>query len=509
MNIWAAAQGPARSGSLLSARRARQWRLVDRDAVRAGRIVQQSGRHRLPALLARARIGERLPGAVRAPVRRRERQRPLRQQPRRELRRRTVSRMGPIVRSKRRVHSRSRSHSSLSAVPGGGPCAPRTRRVSTIAMRHASPTRVTRRRYGAACGYEGRHLRSEPLHEVPRRATVPIRAMTTGSTTPAIRARASPKRGAFPSSTATATERSRAYAFNLVTFVYMQPAADVAADVSVIGTFGRCTRPSRCRASAARAWTERCRSCRRARSILQVPDRRAAVLDPVNPQRVTHADGSEWSRFFTEYCTDRYRSNGGRWRSCSASPTTSCRSAPSVRQRFLRLYYDCVDRQSKDTQYARAYRLDQPVGAVNFIDKIVAREEAHRLRRLQDLSRAHRSRPAPAQSVRGAVVHAAGNVPDLYDQMATTMATACRAGITRGIRVRVSFCRCCDATHTPAPSHIPSTAATPGRLAGRISRDNLINPQTGALPTTRRSPAVRLEPRRSSGRSGRNPEYRG
>ncbi len=72
-------------------------------------------------------------------------------------------------------------------------------------------------------------------------------------------------------------------------------------------------------------------------------------------------------------------SSSGRRRCCSGSPITSCRSGPTEGQRFLDFYYNYLDRQAKDTQYARAYRLDQPVGAVNFIDKLLAREEAHRL----------------------------------------------------------------------------------------------------------------------------------
>ena len=50
-----------------------------------------------------------------------------------------------------------------------------------------------------------------------------------------------------------------------------------------------------------------------------------------------------------------------------------------VGRNFLRRYYDTLSKHDKETQYTRAYRLDEPVGVVNFIDNLLSREESHRL----------------------------------------------------------------------------------------------------------------------------------
>jgi hypothetical protein len=98
-----------------------------------------------------------------------------------------------------------------------------------------------------------------------------------------------------------------------------------------------------------------------------------AVIDPINPQRISLQDGTEWSRFFTDYCTDMLSFEP--WEAAILERLTShiLPFRTTEGQRFLNIYYNNLDKQSKDTQYARAYRLDQPVGVVNFIDKIVSR----------------------------------------------------------------------------------------------------------------------------------------
>ena len=48
-------------------------------------------------------------------------------------------------------------------------------------------------------------------------------------------------------------------------------------------------------------------------------------------------------------------------------------------ERFLEFYYNFLDREAKDTQYRQVYRFDDSVGAVNFIDKLLAKEENHHL----------------------------------------------------------------------------------------------------------------------------------
>ena len=102
-------------------------------------------------------------------------------------------------------------------------------------------------------------------------------------------------------------------------------------------------------------------------------------LDPINPQRVMLDDGKTWSRFFTQLCTVPITFE--RWEMALLARITSHILPFETKEgrNFLARFYDSLDRRSKDTQFAHAYRLDQPVGVVNFIDKLLAREEGHHL----------------------------------------------------------------------------------------------------------------------------------
>jgi Gluconate 2-dehydrogenase subunit 3 len=104
-----------------------------------------------------------------------------------------------------------------------------------------------------------------------------------------------------------------------------------------------------------------------------------AVLDPINPQRMTLDNGVEWSRFFTDQCITPLSFE--RWElailvrlSNEILPFNS-----SDAQDFMNLFYFNSDKQARNSAFSQAYRLEQPIGAVNFIDNIVAREERHHL----------------------------------------------------------------------------------------------------------------------------------
>jgi hypothetical protein len=103
------------------------------------------------------------------------------------------------------------------------------------------------------------------------------------------------------------------------------------------------------------------------------------VLDPINPQRITMEDATTWSRFFTELCTQPVEL--GRRELLLLERLTDhilpFRTADA--QRFLQYFYNSADQTTKEIQYASAWRLDQPVGVVNFIDKTLARYEHHHL----------------------------------------------------------------------------------------------------------------------------------
>jgi hypothetical protein len=104
-----------------------------------------------------------------------------------------------------------------------------------------------------------------------------------------------------------------------------------------------------------------------------------AVLDPINPQRVTLDNGAEWSRFFTEQCITPLSFEN--WELAILIRLTNeilpFESADA--QDFMNLFYFNADKQARNSVYSQAYRLEQPIGAVDFIDNIVAREERHHL----------------------------------------------------------------------------------------------------------------------------------
>jgi hypothetical protein len=104
-----------------------------------------------------------------------------------------------------------------------------------------------------------------------------------------------------------------------------------------------------------------------------------SVLDPINPRRTVLDNGVEWSHFFTDECVSPVSFES--WELAilirltnEILPFTSPDSS-----RFMDLYYFTAEQQARETAFHQAFRLEQPIGAVNFIDKLVAREERHRL----------------------------------------------------------------------------------------------------------------------------------
>lgn len=91
------------------------------------------------------------------------------------------------------------------------------------------------------------------------------------------------------------------------------------------------------------------------------------VLDAVNPQRARRPDGTTWSRFFTHHCRARLTFEGWEWSLLDRLTDHILPFRTPDAKRWL-------DQNLPDT-----YRLDRSVGVVNYIDKVLAREEAHRL----------------------------------------------------------------------------------------------------------------------------------
>ncbi len=98
-------------------------------------------------------------------------------------------------------------------------------------------------------------------------------------------------------------------------------------------------------------------------------------LDPVNPQQETIDDGSRWSRFFTE---ETHRPIVlERWQLSLIARLTDhlLPFRTEAAANFLNRFYQSGTAAEK----ANVHRLDESVGEVSYIDKVLAREELHHL----------------------------------------------------------------------------------------------------------------------------------
>ena len=174
------------------------------------------------------------------------------------------------------------------------------------------------------------------------------------------------------------------YAFNRVTFIYAQQGTPRSQNLAVIGTFNNLyeplpLQPVRFQDTPTRYYA----------LSLVVPKGEVHTykflldgeerLDPINPQRVTLDNGKTWSRFFTQLCNEPLTLSRQQLALLNRLTQQILPFRTGEGQQFLSMYYNNLDSRSKEVQYAHAYRLDQPVGVVNFIDKLLAREERHHL----------------------------------------------------------------------------------------------------------------------------------
>jgi hypothetical protein len=215
-----------------------------------------------------------------------------------------------------------------------------------------------------------------------------------------------------------------ATAFNRVTFVYAGRDSEHPGNVGVIGTFATLNEPT---------WLERVTFLGEATPYhalsVAVPKGEVhryrflvegeALLDPINPQIVTTPDGAQWSRFYTHQCTTPIVLSRREMLLVGRLSDHILPFRTPEGERFLRVFYNQADRQSKETQLGAAFRLDQSVGVANFIDKLLAREEAHHLvdyRICLDLTATILRRRHPAIDL---AVVPKETFADLYQQMAS------------------------------------------------------------------------------------------
>ena len=215
---------------------------------------------------------------------------------------------------------------------------------------------------------------------------------------------------------------------NRVTFVWRADAPSDQTPVSVVGTFDDLWRSTLLDVvrfdGEPTAW--------RAATVL-VPKRQVhtykflrggqTVLDPINPQRKKLDDGIEWSRFFTENCATPISFEPWELAILARLTNEILPFSSKDASAFLeRVYFNRdTDREARRSVYGQAYRPEQPIGAVNFIDNVVAREEWHHLidyKICLDLIAAMLRKRFPGVSPEDVTKE---DYKDLYEQMASNV----------------------------------------------------------------------------------------
>ena len=164
------------------------------------------------------------------------------------------------------------------------------------------------------------------------------------------------------------------YAFNDVTLIYAAPFQQpVPREVGVVGTFAKLYEPL----PLQRLLFQGSETPYFAVTVVvpkgEVHTYKFVVdgqpeLDPVNPQRVVLDNGRTWSRFFTQNCTQPISLE--RWEGALLQRLTD---------HILPFRTQEGQRALQQNLVNKTFLLDQSVGAVNFIDKLIAREENHYL----------------------------------------------------------------------------------------------------------------------------------
>jgi hypothetical protein len=212
--------------------------------------------------------------------------------------------------------------------------------------------------------------------------------------------------------------------FNQVSFVYLHtgPIEEAPREVSVAGTFAPLYDPiplKRLSDTAFYVITVRVPRAQVHRYRFNVDGR--WIVDPINPQTLTTPSGTVWSRFFTDACPERITLEEWQTRLLERMADQILPLRTKEGQNFLDRYVTALDRQARDSLYPAAYRFDRVIGAVNYIDKILAREESHRLRDyqvcLEIIDRILRQRN-PVQDIPDMP---RGMFATLYDEMATNL----------------------------------------------------------------------------------------
>lgn len=138
------------------------------------------------------------------------------------------------------------------------------------------------------------------------------------------------------------------------------------------------------------------------------------VVDPINPQQATRDNKAVWSRFFTYSTLRPVVFQDWELRLLYRLTEQILPFRTEAAENFLDRHYASLSGNERRT----TYRLDESVGEVNYIDKLVAREELHHLadykiclRLIDQLLRQRNPFLEPAEMSKEIYI-------DLYDQMA-------------------------------------------------------------------------------------------
>lgn len=103
-------------------------------------------------------------------------------------------------------------------------------------------------------------------------------------------------------------------------------------------------------------------------------------MDPINPQRAKRPDDrTEWSRFFTMGASQPLTLERWEYVLLDRLCDHILPFRTDLGENFLERFYFYLSKQQQEELFRHAYRLENSVGIVNFIDKLLAREEQHRL----------------------------------------------------------------------------------------------------------------------------------
>ncbi len=96
----------------------------------------------------------------------------------------------------------------------------------------------------------------------------------------------------------------------------------------------------------------------------------ALTIDPINPQRIVLENGKTWSRFFTDSYLQPMVLELWELKLLYRLTEQILPFRVAEVDLFLQQFYNYLDRQDKDA--SKVYRLDESVGEVNAIDKLLA-----------------------------------------------------------------------------------------------------------------------------------------